>query len=72
MVWACFSYKGQGNLVFIEDKMNAYSYLDILKNNLFKSAQSLGLNEFIYQPDNDPKHTSKLIKKFLLIKTYPF
>ena len=71
MVWACFSYKGLGNLVFIEDKMNAYSYLDILKNNLFKSAHSMGLNEFIYQHDNDPKHTSKLIKKFFINKNIP-
>ena len=72
MIWVCFSYKGLGSLVFIEDKMNAYFYLDIIKNNLFKSAQSMGLNKFIYQHDNDPKHTSKLIKKFLLIKTYQF
>ena len=71
MVWACFSYKGLGNLVFIEDKMNAYSYLDILKNNLFKSAHSMGFNEFIYQHDNDPKHTSKLIKNFFINKNIP-
>ena len=68
MVWACFSYKGLGNLVFIENKMNPYSYPDILKNNLFKSAQSMDLNEFIYQHDNDPKHTSNLIKKNFINK----
>ena len=25
----------------------------------------MGLNEFIYQQDNDPKHTSKVVKEYL-------
>ena len=28
----------------------------------------MGLDNFIYQHDNDPKHTSKLIKEFFINK----
>ena len=31
----------------------------------------MDLNEFIYQHDNDPKHTSKLITKFFINKNIP-
>ena len=48
--------------------MNAYTYLDIIKYNLDQSARLMGLNKFIYQQDNDPKHTSRLIKKFFAKK----
>ena len=65
MVWGCFSSKGVGKLIFIDDIMDIFLYLDILRNNLWKSARIMGLNQFIFHQDNDPKHTSKLIKSFL-------
>lgn len=34
MVWGRMSSLGVGNLVFIENTINQYVYLDILKNNL--------------------------------------
>lgn len=64
MVWACFSYYGIGRLVFIDGTMDAVKYVSILANNLPQSASEMGLSEFIFQQDNDPKHTSKLAEVF--------
>lgn len=67
MVWGSMASSGVGNLVFIDSTMDKYGYLNILKENLHSSAQKLGLgNNFIFQQDNDPKHTSLLVKEWLL------
>lgn len=68
MVWACISSKGTGNLVFIEDTMNAIGYRTILVNNLIKSAKKMKLKNFYFMHDNDPKHTSRLVKEYLAKK----
>ena len=34
MLWGCFSSKGVGNLIFIDDIMDKFLYLDILRDNL--------------------------------------
>jgi hypothetical protein len=44
--------------------MDAPLYCYILGQNLSKSAQLMGLDEYVFQQDNDPKHTSKLAKQF--------
>lgn len=64
MVWGCFSYYGVGNLVFIEEKMNTVTYVDIICNNLKPSADTMGIDNFIFQQDNDPKYTSRLAKEY--------
>ena len=68
MVWACFSYHGVGKLVFIDGIMDAVKYVTILSENLELSASKMGLNEYIFQQDNDPKRTSKLAKQFFANK----
>ena len=45
--------------------MDKYKYYNILSNNIYKSAEKLGLNSFIFQQDNDPKHTSNYLKDFI-------
>ncbi|GFY04328.1 transposable element Tcb2 transposase [Trichonephila clavipes] len=58
---------GVGNLVIIDGIMNQYSYLNILKNNLSQSASKLGLDGcFTFQKDNDPKHTARVVREWLL------
>jgi hypothetical protein len=64
MIWGCFSYHGIGELHIIEGTMDAASYVDILSRNLNSSARKMNLNEFIFQQDNDPKHTSKLAREY--------
>ena len=66
MLWGCFSAAGTGKLVKIEGKMNAAMYRDILDENLLQSALDLKLGRrFIFQQDNDPKHSAKVTKKWL-------
>lgn len=67
MVWGCMAASGVGNLVFIESTMNKLDYLNILQNNLHASVEKLGLEStWIFQQDNDPKHTSKVVKEWML------
>jgi hypothetical protein len=65
MAWRCMSSKGVGRLVFIEGTLTAISYVRTLAENLEASVEKLGLEDgFIYQRDNDPKHTTRIITKF--------
>ena len=60
MVWGCFAWSGIGNLVQIEGIMTAEGYIDILCDNLKESLLKLDLgNNFIFQQNNNPKHTAK-------------
>ncbi|GFY35922.1 hypothetical protein TNCV_4842941 [Trichonephila clavipes] len=61
------AHNGAGNLAFIDSKMNALAYIDVLGHNLLDSAQKLSMeNTFILQQDNDPKHTAIVTKTWLL------
>lgn len=66
MVWGCISSKGVGNLEIIDYTMDAARYKQLLANNLKQSAAKMGLNDYVFMHDNDPKHTSKLVKSYLL------
>ncbi|GFS63084.1 transposable element Tcb2 transposase [Trichonephila clavipes] len=67
MVWGCVAYNGAGNLAFIDNKISALAYIDVLRQNLLDSAKKLSLeNTFIFQQDNDPKHTTIVTKTWLL------
>lgn len=69
MVWGCMSSNGVGKLHFIDGIMNAKMYLDILEHNLNQSAEMLGIKDnFYFQQDNDPKHTARIVKEWLLYR----
>ncbi|GFT16774.1 transposable element Tcb1 transposase [Trichonephila clavipes] len=58
---------GVGKLVFIDGLMHKMAYLNVLQNNLKESADKLGLgSNFIFQQDNDPKHTAFVVEEWLL------
>lgn len=44
--------------------MTGSSYINILRENLASSASKMSLENYIFQQDNDPKHTSKVAKEF--------
>lgn len=64
MVWGVFSAQGVGPLVEINGNMNAAIYKDILEKNLLTYAEETMPQDWIFQQDNDPKHTSKLLKQW--------
>ncbi|GFW01939.1 transposable element Tcb1 transposase [Trichonephila clavipes] len=67
MVWGCMASNRAGNLVFIDGIMDHKLYIDILNNNLKESAKKLGLDRnFIFQQDNDSKHTARNVKMWCL------
>lgn len=67
MVWGCMAANGVGNLRFMEGTMNKTMYIEILKDSYIPSTQKLGLAEnAIFMHDNDPKHSSNLVKEWLL------
>jgi transposase len=60
-------YAGLGELAIIEDIMNAKRYVNILRGNLKKSVRKLGIQDsYLFQQNNDPKHTDLIIREWLL------
>ena len=54
-----------GKLEFIDETMNANLYIYILDQNLKSSAKKLRLgSNFMFQQDNDSKHTGKKTQTF--------
>ncbi|GFX03397.1 transposable element Tcb2 transposase [Trichonephila clavipes] len=43
MVWRCVANNGAGKLAFIDNKMNALAYIDVLRHNLLDSAKKLSM-----------------------------
>lgn len=65
MVWGCFNWNGTGSLHFIDGIMRADDYIEILESELVQSVVGLEIeSSFIFQQDNDPKHTAKKTRKF--------
>ena len=68
--WQCYgvgamSAAGCGKLTFIDCTMDRYAYCRILDENLLASRDQLELINFVFQYDNDTKHTSKFVKDYL-------
>ncbi len=55
---------GAGRLVWIEGKMDAAMYRDILDENLLQITMDLR-RRFNFQQDNNSKHTAKITKEWL-------
>lgn len=56
---------GTENLEFIDCNVDEHIYLNIIKDNIYSNAQKLNLGEsFIFQQDNNPKHTARKLKEW--------
>ena len=66
MVWGCFCANGVGKLYRIKNIMNGLHYRNILKFQMIPSSRFLFPNgKFVFQHDNDPKHTCHLVQNYL-------
>ena len=67
MVWSCVSWYGPGYIAKIDETLDSQLYIEILKEDLHMSVEEWGMakDEFIFQHDNDPKHTAKVTKAYL-------
>jgi hypothetical protein len=66
MVWGCFTYGGVGKLYRVHGIMRKEQYHCILVNQMMPSARGLFFdNNWIFQQDNDPKHTAHINKAYL-------
>ena len=65
MLWGCFAAGGTGALHKIDGIMRVENYVDILKQHLKTSVRkSKPGPKWVFQMDNDPKHTSKAVAKY--------
>ena len=66
MLWGCFAAGGTGALHRIDGVMRKENYVDILKQHLKTLVRILTLGrKQVFQMDNDPKHTSEVVAKWL-------
>ena len=67
MLWECFAAGGTCALHKIDGYMRRENYVDILKQHLKTSVRKLKLGrKWVFQMDNDPKHTSKVVAKWFM------
>ena len=65
MVWGCFSWYGVGDFCRINGILTKEKYCHILIRHMRPSAQWLHGENYIFQHDNDPKHTATIVKQYL-------
>uniref|UniRef100_A0AAZ3NVK9 Transposase n=1 Tax=Oncorhynchus tshawytscha TaxID=74940 RepID=A0AAZ3NVK9_ONCTS len=71
MLWGCFSAKGPGQLIRVKERMNGAMYREILSENLLPSARALKMKRgWVFQHDNDPKHTARATKEWVRKKHF--
>ncbi|EFA00958.1 Transposable element Tcb1 transposase-like Protein [Tribolium castaneum] len=63
-LWGCFSWNSVGPLSFTEGNMDRFIYRDILQDVMLPYAEWKMPLRFIFQQDNDPKHTSALVSEW--------
>uniref|UniRef100_A0A9J8B3Q1 Transposase n=1 Tax=Cyprinus carpio carpio TaxID=630221 RepID=A0A9J8B3Q1_CYPCA len=70
LVWGCFAAAGPGQLTVIESTMNSTVYQGVLEeHNFLPSARTLKMGHgWVFQHDNDPKHTANATKEWLKMK----
>lgn len=65
MVWAAFSGHGVGPIHKIDTRMDQYVYKNLLVNEMIPYADEAMPLRWRFMHDNDPKHTSRLVKSCL-------
>ncbi|KMQ82292.1 paired box protein and transposase domain containing protein, partial [Lasius niger] len=71
MVWGAFHHGGVGPLVHIDGIMDQNVYKNILEDHMLPYARkkvSRSVRGWMFQQDNDPKHTYKMVKNWFTAK----
>lgn len=64
---------GVGKLVLIDQIMDKTLYLNILKENVKKSVEKLGMpSNYFFQHDNDSKHTAHDVRTWIAYSIPPY
>ncbi|KAK3546515.1 hypothetical protein QTP70_026370 [Hemibagrus guttatus] len=62
---------GPGRLIRVKERMNGAMYREILNKNLLPSARALKMKRgWVFQHDNDPKHTARATKEWFRKKHF--
>lgn len=64
MIWGCFSYGGVGPIHPIKGIMDKRVYVNIMSEVMLPYSEWSMPIKWVFQQDNDPKHTSKLAKEW--------
>lgn len=64
MVWGCFSYRGKGKLVFVDNKIDSVRYTEVLQESFLPFIEDKHPEGAIFQQDGAPSHTSKHTKEW--------
>lgn len=64
MIWGCFSANGIGSINQTNLIMDRVMYNNILRDVMLPHAEWNMPLRWIFQQDNDPKHTGKVVKKW--------
>lgn len=71
MVWGCFAYFGVGPIYHITGTMDQFQYLKILEEVMLPYTEKEMPLKWVFQQNNDPKHTSKQVTSWLQTKKSP-
>ena len=67
MIWGCMTAHGVGYMCKVDGRMDGEMYRNILEDYIFKTVEYYDMDRarFVFQQDNDPKHTCKLAKDWI-------
>ena len=65
MVWGSMFWHGVGSLVKLEGRLDSKAYQQVLEEHMLSDAAALIKDDFVFQQDNAPIHTSRSTRQWL-------